>query len=229
MPSVMRMKLKSFGKKMKKNNNYLLNHKRIKLLKLSEDLIVKYGWNESLFKNISYEKKININEIYSLFPQGFEDMLKFSLDYLNHKLEDTCYKFNLIRKPLHKRINKIIMTKIIIMSEKKDFYKKTFYYLLVPINYKLMTKQLYKSIDLMWHIAGDCSTDFNYYTKRMILSGVYVSVVLNFLRNDDLFETEKILDDNLFKVSKIPKFKNKFTNIKNVLPSFFSFVRNYNF
>ncbi len=214
---------------MKKNNNYLLNHKRIKLLKLSEDLIVKYGWNESLFKNISYEKKININEIYSLFPQGFEDMLKFSLDYLNHKLEDTCYKFNLIRKPLHKRINKIIMTKIIIMSEKKDFYKKTFYYLLVPINYKLMTKQLYKSIDLMWHIAGDCSTDFNYYTKRMILSGVYVSVVLNFLRNDDLFETEKILDDNLFKVSKIPKFKNKFTNIKNVLPSFFSFVRNYNF
>ena len=68
-----------------------------------------------------------------------------------------------------------------------------------------MIKQLYKSINLIWYISGDNSTDFNFYTKRFILFLVYSTVILNFLKNDDLIETEKLLDDNLYKVSKIPK------------------------
>ena len=61
----------------------------------------------------------------------------------------------------------------------------------------------------MWYIAGDNSTDFNFYTKRMILSGVYSSLILHFINNDSMLETEKKLDDSLLKVSKIPLIKEK--------------------
>ena len=131
--------------------------------------------------------------------------------------------------PVHKRIKKIIITKVNLMNKHKDFYRRTFYFLLIPINYKLLTAYLYKSVDLMWYISGDNSTDFNFYTKRMILSGVYSSVILHFISNDSLLETEKKLDNNLLKVSKIPVIKEKIRFYKKSLPSFWRLVKKYSF
>ena len=62
----------------------------------------------------------------------------------------------------------------------------------------------------MWRLADDTSTDFNYYTKRIILSGVYSSVIISFLKKDNMIEIENILDNRLSKVSKIPILKNKY-------------------
>ena len=46
-------------------------------------------------------------------------------------------------------------------------------------------EKLYESVDLMWYIAGDRSIDFNFYSKRMILSGIYGRVLLCYFNNDD--------------------------------------------
>ena len=81
----------------------------------------------------------------------------------------------------------------------------------------------------MWYLSGDNSTDFNFYTKRMILSGVYSSVILHFISNDSLLETEKKLDNNLLKVSKIPLIKDKIKLYKKSLPSFLRFLKSYSF
>tara|TARA_B100000965_G_scaffold366083_1_gene351048 strand:- start:232 stop:876 length:645 start_codon:yes stop_codon:yes gene_type:complete len=195
---------------MKKNN--LLNSRRYKILNLSRDVISKYGWNDLTFKKISKEKKINISEINLLFPNGFKDMIKYSLNCLNYDLEKKINKIDIQNIPLHRKIKKIVLTKIEIMNNHKNFYKKTFYYLMIPTNYKLLTSQLYISIDLMWRLADDTSTDFNYYTKRIILSGVYSSVIISFLKKDNMIEIENILDNRLSKVSKIPILKNKYKN-----------------
>lgn len=42
-------------------------------------------------------------------------------------------------------------------------------------------KRLAKMIDDIWYICGDKSTDINYYTKRSLLAGVYVSTELYML------------------------------------------------
>ena len=101
--------------------------------------------------------------------------------------------------------------------------------MLIPINYKLLTTNLYKSVDLIWYIAGDNSTDFNFYSKRVILSGIYASIILHILNNDNMLETEKKLDAFLLQVSKIPQIKNKFQLLKKSLPSFFQFFRSYSY
>ena len=167
-----------------------LEKKRLKLVNLSKKIVKEYGWNDSLFENISFHNRISYDELIILFPDGYKEMLKLSLDYLNYELENICSQYDFIRIPIHKRIKKIIITKINLMNKHKDFYKRTFYFLLIPMNYKLLTAYLYKTVNLMWYIAGDNSTDFNFYTKRMILSGVYSSVILHFISNDSLLETE---------------------------------------
>ena len=210
---------------MKRKKIKSLEKKRQELINLSKNIVNKYGWNDSLFKKISSHTRISYDELVILFPDGYKGMLKLSLDYLNFELENICCHYDFISLPTHKRIKKIIITKINLMNKNKDFYKRTFYFLLIPINYKLLTTYLYKTVNLMWYISGDNSTDFNFYTKRMILSGIYSSVILHFISNNNLLETEKKLDNNLLKVSKIPVIKENIKLYKNSLTSFFTILK----
>ena len=59
------------------------------------------------------------------------------------------------------------MSRIEIINEDKIFYKKTFNHLLIPQNSNVMKKSLYNTVDTMWYLAGDNSTDFSFYTKRI--------------------------------------------------------------
>ena len=208
-------------------NNYLLN-KRLKVLVIAKNIIAKDGFNSKAFIKISKNTAINENEIHLLFPDGYNDIIKFALDQLNVELENYCKNLDLIRLPLHKRIRKIILSKVLIMNKEKNFYKKLFLSLLLPKRSFSISKQLYKSIDQIWYIAGDTSTDFNFYTKRLILSGIYSRVILFFFNNNNQISLEKILDTDLQRVAKIPQLKSKINIFKNNFPSILKFIKNFN-
>ena len=208
-------------------NNYLLN-KRLKVLVIAKNIIAKDGFNSKAFIKISKNTAINENEIHLLFPDGYNDIIKFALDQLNVELENYCKNLDLIRLPLHKRIRKIILSKVLIMNKEKNFYKKLFLSLLLPKRSFSISKQLYKSIDQIWYIAGDTSTDFNFYTKRLILAGIYSRVILFFFNNNNQISLEKILDTDLQRVAKIPQLKSKINIFKNNFPSILKFIKNFN-
>ena len=48
----------------------------------------------------------------------------------------------------------------------------------------------WRSADIMWRLAGDTATDYNHYTKRTILAGIY-SATLAYFVNDDSEGKEK--------------------------------------
>ena len=61
----------------------------------------------------------------------------------------------------------------------------------------------------MWYAAGDTSTDFNFYTKRATLAGVYSSTLLYWLndRSPGSEATWGFLDRRIDDVMKIEKLK----------------------
>ena len=192
----------------KSQNNYLLK-KRLEVLKYSKIFISEKGLNKNSLENISKRYGLNINEIELLFPEGNIDLIKFTLEQLNKELEEYCKKIDLIRLPVHKRIKKVLLSKISLMNKNKLFYRSIFLNLLIPKKNFSLSNQLYNSVDQIWFIAGDSSTDFNFYTKRLILSGIYSRVILFFFNNNNQEELENILDESLKRVSKIPEIKSK--------------------
>ena len=54
---------------------------------------------------------------------------------------------------------------------------------MMPQNAALAARLLYKTVDAIWYAIGDRSTDFNFYTKRGLLAGVY-SATLFYWLND---------------------------------------------
>jgi len=210
---------------MKTKNKYLLN-KRLKILKFAKIVIAKDGLTSNTFKNISKKYDLNIDEMNLLFPDGKNDFLQFVLEQLNIDLENYCKKLDLIRLPVHKRIRKILLSKIYIMDKEKKFYKKIFLNLLIPKKNFSLPIKLYKSVDQIWFIAGDTSVDFNFYTKRLILAGIYSRVIFFFFNNNNQTLLEDLLDSSLKRVSKIPELKTKFNIFKDYLPKAIKFVKN---
>ena len=210
---------------MKTKNKYLLN-KRLKILKFAKIVVAKDGLTSNTFKNISKKYDLNIDEMNLLFPGGKNDFLQFVLEQLNIDLENYCKKLDLIRLPVHKRIRKILLSKINIMDKEKKFYKKIFLSLLIPKKNFSLPIKLYKSVDLIWFIAGDTSVDFNFYTKRLILAGIYSRVIFFFFNNNNQTLLEDLLDSSLKRVSKIPELKTKFNIFKDYLPEAIKFVKN---
>ena len=210
---------------MKTKNKYLLN-KRLKILKFAKIVVAKDGLTSNTFKNISKKYDLNIDEMNLLFPGGKNDFLQFVLEQLNIDLENYCKKLDLIRLPVHKRIRKILLSKIYIMDKEKKFYKKIFLSLLIPKKNFSLPIKLYKSVDQIWFIAGDTSVDFNFYTKRLILAGIYSRVIFFFFNNNNQILLENLLDASLKRVSKIPELKTKFSIFKDYLPQAIKFVKN---
>ena len=117
-------------------------------------------------------------------------------------------------------MKKILQTRLEILDADKIFYRKTFNHLLLPNKSKLMKRNLYKSVDKMWYLAGDNSTDFSFYTKRLILAAIYINALF-VLNNKGFHEAELNIDSNLKRISKIPKIKDRFSFIKDNLPGLF--------
>ena len=207
---------------MKKQNNSNNKIKSIILQKLKK-IVSDEGWSEKVLKQL-LQNGVEKSDLVTFFQYDYKELLKYSLEELNNSLEKEINKINIINYSLNKRIKKILMLRFNILNNDKEFYKKTFYHLLIPSNNKIMKSSLYKSVDTMWYLAGDNSTDFNFYTKRLILAVIYVNALF-VLFNKNFDEVESNIDRNLKKISKIPKIKDRISFIKDNIPVFFkSFI-----
>ena len=210
---------------MKKSQNKYLLKKRQVVLRFAKEFISENGLTKNCLENISKKYGLNTDETDLLFPQGNIDLIKFALEQLNNDLEVYCKQIDLIRLPIHKRIRKVLLSKISLMNKDKLFYRSIFLNLLIPKKNFSLSSQLYNSVDQLWFIAGDSSTDFNFYTKRLILSGIYSRVMLFFFNNNNQEELENILDESLKRVSKIPEIKSKLNIFNDYLTIITNFVK----
>ena len=68
----------------------------------------------------------------------------------------------------------------------REAVRRALTYLAQPQHGGRGLKCLYRTVDEMWYAAGDRATDFNFYTKRLTLAGVYSATLLFWL--DDASE-----------------------------------------
>ena len=95
-----------------------------------------------------------------------------------------------------------------------------------PQNLALATRLAWRSADRIWRIAGDRATDFNHYSKRAILMGVYGSTTLVYLddESDGLAATRAFLDRRLGDVMRFEKLKASWRGSRERLPSLSRFL-----
>ena len=207
-------------KKKEKDKNKI----KIQILEQAKILVRKNGWSKNIIKKL-ISNKLKSSDLIYYFPNGYIDLLNLALYESQKSLELRVKKTNIINLSLTKRIKKILTLRLEIFEEDKVFYKKTFYHLILPQNSKVMKKNLYKTIDNMWYLAGDNSTDFSFYTKRITLAAIYINTLYVYY-NKDIQHAGLSIDKNLERISKIPIIKERFSFIKDSLPIFLKGIIN---
>jgi ubiquinone biosynthesis protein COQ9 len=89
-----------------------------------------------------------------------------------------------------------------------------------PEHAALSARLLWQAADAMWRAAGDTATDYNHYTKRAILSGVYSASLLYWTQDDseDFADTRAFIDRRIEGVMRFEKTKAKLTGLMDKLP-----------
>ena len=95
------------------------------------------------------------------------------------------------------------------MGPAREAVRRALAILAMPQNLPLALRISWRTADLMWRIAGDTSTDFNHYTKRMTLGAVYGSTLLAWLddQSEGWSDTAAFLDRRIDDVMKFEKLK----------------------
>lgn len=127
---------------------------------------------------------------------------------------------------IRERIRSLVMFRIETAHPHKEALRRALAILAKPQHALVGPKLAWRAADRMWRLAGDTATDFNHYSKRAILSGVYTSTTLVYLgdESDDLAETRGFLDRRIDDVMRFEKFKGQWRGSGERMPSLSRFL-----
>jgi ubiquinone biosynthesis protein COQ9 len=110
---------------------------------------------------------------------------------------------------IRQKVRSLVWRRLEIMGPSREAIRRALAILAMPQNLPLAVRTSWQTADLMWRIAGDTSTDFNHYTKRMTLGAVYGSTLLVWLddQSEGWSDTAAFLDRRIDDVMRFEKFK----------------------
>ena len=107
------------------------------------------------------------------------------------------------------RIRGLVWRRLEIMAPAREAVRTALAFLAMPQNLPRGARIAWRSADIMWRLAGDTSTDFNHYTKRLTLGAVYGSTLLVWLddHSEGWSDTSAFLDRRIDDVMRFEKAK----------------------
>ena len=139
-----------------------------------------------------------------LFPGGAADMIEAFCDWADRRMEEGAASLDPTMR-LHRRVRAVIALRLEQNRPYKEAIRRAVALLALPGNARLAAVCAARTVDAIWHAAGDRSADFSWYTKRAILAAVYAATVLFWLRDssEDDAATLGFLDRRLAGVGRI--------------------------
>ncbi|MBV8652016.1 MAG: COQ9 family protein, partial [Alphaproteobacteria bacterium] len=82
---------------------------------------------------------------------------------------------------VRERVAAAVRARLAVLEPHREAARRGLAVLALPQNAPLGLRLLYDTVDAIWYAAGDTATDFNFYTKRALLAGVYGATMLYWL------------------------------------------------
>lgn len=150
-----------------------------------------------------------------LFPGGAAEMIGAWADLADRDMraDAEAADFSELRTPA--RVRAVILLRLDRNRPHREALRRALAVLALPGHARLAARLTARTVDAIWHAAGDTSADFSWYTKRAMLAGVYTATVLFWLRDtsDDAVETIEFLDRRLADIGRIGKIRKRLESL----------------
>lgn len=167
------------------------------------------GFGDTVLARAGEEAGADDIALARLFPDGPHSLVEAFSDWADVEMEARLARAKLPAKKIRDRIKLAVRTRLDVLAPHKEAARRAAAWLTLPPNAALGLKLLYRTSDAMWRAAGDTATDFNFYTKRAILAGVYSATLMRWFTDEsaDESETNAFLARRIEDVMRFEKFK----------------------
>lgn len=141
------------------------------------------------------------------FPRGPGGLVDFFFAETDRRMAETLAHEDIGALRIRERIALAVRTELELMTPWREAVRRAIALRLQPGHAARALRGLYRTVDAMWWAAGDNATDFNHYTKRALLAGVYASTLVFWLndQSEDCADTWAFLDRRIGEVMRIQK------------------------
>jgi ubiquinone biosynthesis protein COQ9 len=172
-------------------------------------LVPIYGWTFSALRRALPDIGADPRDAELLFPGGAADMVEAFLDRADRAMEAAAGDLSALRTG--PRVRALLALRFAQAGPDKDAVRRAVAVLALPRNLRVAARCTARTVDTIWHLAGDASADFSWYTKRATLAAVYSAALLYWLRDasEDDAATLAFLDRRLAGVAQVGKLRRR--------------------
>jgi ubiquinone biosynthesis protein COQ9 len=169
------------------------------------------GWSRKAMKGAAADISEDMSTFDLAFPDGATDMIRLFIENADDAMEAELEKRDVLSLKIRDRITLAIKVRLELYEPHKEAVRRAVNILSLPQNAPLALKLTANTVSRMWWATGDASADYNWYTKRLTLAGVYAATLLYWLadKSEGHHKTWEFLDRRIENVMQIETAKFK--------------------
>jgi len=184
------------------------------------------GWSDAALAMAANALGVPAERARLAFRDGQAAMIDAWFDAIDKAMLDAFPPERIAAMKIRERIRALVLFRLEAMRPHREALRRALAILALPRNLPAAARLAWRAADRIWRVAGDKATDFNHYSKRAILVGVYGSTTLVFLddASEDLADTRAFLSRRIDDVMRFEKFKADWRGSRERLPSLSRFL-----
>ena len=184
------------------------------------------GWTPVALDLAASAKNIDPAVARLAFPGGAADMIDAWFAHVDVMMLADLPPETLAAMKIRARITALVEARLALVGTEIEALRRALAVLALPQNLARAAKLNWRAADVMWRAAGDTATDFNHYSKRAILGGVYAATIMAMLadESEDRVDTRSFLGRRIEGIMRFEKVKARFSHSAPERISFARFV-----
>lgn len=167
------------------------------------------GWTRTAVDSAAQQLGVDPVQAHLAMPKSPAGLIDLYIQEVDRALEAYFTPERLGAMKIREKIRALVWRRLEIMGPAREAVRRALAILAMPQNLPLAVRIGWRTADHMWRIAGDTSTDFNHYTKRMTLGALYGATLLAWLddKSEDWSDTAMFLNRRIDDVMHFEKLK----------------------
>jgi ubiquinone biosynthesis protein COQ9 len=182
------------------------------------------GWSRKAMRDAARDAGLDAAAADRAFPDGAADMVAAFSRLADQRMIASLEQRDMPALKVRQRVSVGVRTRLEEWTPYREAVRRGIAVFALPQNTGMGLRCLYDTVDAIWYAAGDTATDWNFYSKRALLAGVYSTTALYWLddRSEGAADSWAFLDRRIDDVMRIPKVG---ARLKSVRESLFRPVR----
>lgn len=169
------------------------------------------GWNDKAVAAAAQTFGVDADVARLAYAGGAVEMIDGWFAEIDRRMIAALPADRVAAMKIRERIAALVEARLAAVAGEREALRRALAILAMPQNVARAAKLGWRTVDLIWRLAGDTATDYNHYTKRAMLGAVYAATVTVFLEDESggHADTRAFLSRRIDGIMRFEKFKGR--------------------